>query len=77
VFNELIVCNKFPLPRIDAIFDKLRKAKYFLALDLNMVYYQVQLEEELQACTTFTCEEEHYKFKVMTFGFINAPPVFQ
>jgi hypothetical protein len=75
--NELTVCDEFPLPRIDAIFDKLRKTKYFSALDLNMAYYQVQLEEESQACTVFTCEEGHYEFKVMTFRFTNAPPVFQ
>jgi hypothetical protein len=75
--NELTIRDEFPLPRIDAIFDKLRKAKYFSALDLNMAYHQVRLEEELQACTAFTCEKGHYEFKVMTFGFTNAPPAFQ
>jgi hypothetical protein len=75
--NELTVRDEFPLPRIDAIFDKLRKAKYFSALDLNMAYHQVRLEKESQACTAFTCEEGHYEFKVMTFGFTNAPPAFQ
>jgi hypothetical protein len=75
--NELTVRDEFPLPRIDAIFDKLRKAKYFSTLDLNMAYYQVRLEEESQACTAFTCEEGHYEFKVMMFGFTNAPPAFQ
>ena len=75
--NELTIRNKFPLPRIDAIFDKLHKAKYFSTLDLNMVYHQVLLDEEARELTAFTCEEGHFQFKVMTFGFTNAPPVFQ
>jgi hypothetical protein len=39
VLNDLTVHDEFPLPHIDTIFDKLHKARYFLALDLNMAYY--------------------------------------
>jgi hypothetical protein len=74
--NELTVRNEFPLSHIDTIFDKLCKARYFLVLDLNMVYHQVYLEEGLQACMAFMCEESHYEFKVMTFGFTNTLPAF-
>lgn len=69
--------DEFPLPRIDAIFDKLRKAKYFSTLDLNTAYHQVRLEDGSKEQTAFTCDEGHYQFKVMTFGFTNAPPSFQ
>jgi Reverse transcriptase (RNA-dependent DNA polymerase) len=75
--NELTIHDEYSLPRIDAIFDKLRKAKYFSTLDLNMAYHQVRIDEDSQVCTAFTCEEGQYEFKVMTFGFTNAPPTFQ
>jgi Reverse transcriptase (RNA-dependent DNA polymerase) len=42
-----------------------------------MAYHQVPLDGDSQECTGFTCEEGHYQFKVMTFGFTNAPPTFQ
>jgi hypothetical protein len=74
--NELTVCDKFLLLRIDAIFNKLKKVKYFSTLDLNMTYHQVQLEKESQVCTTFMCKEDYYEFKVMTFGFTNTFLVF-
>jgi Reverse transcriptase (RNA-dependent DNA polymerase) len=74
--NELTIHDEYPLPRIDTIFDKLRKAKYFSTLDLNMAYHQVRINKDSQACTAFTCKEGQYKFKVMIFGFTNAPPTF-
>jgi RNase H-like domain found in reverse transcriptase/Reverse transcriptase (RNA-dependent DNA polymerase) len=42
-----------------------------------MVYHQVPLDKDSRECTGFTCEEGYYQFKVMTFGFTNAPPTFQ
>jgi hypothetical protein len=71
------VRDEYPLPRIDAIFNRLARVKYFSTLDLNMVYHQVMLDEDAQELTAFTCEEGHFQFKVMTFGFTNAPPTFQ
>jgi Reverse transcriptase (RNA-dependent DNA polymerase) len=74
--NELTVHDEYSLSHIDTIFDKLRKAKYFSTLNLNMAYHQVRINEDSQVCTAFTCEESQYEFKVMTFGFTNAPPTF-
>ena len=42
-----------------------------------MAYHQVRLDDGSKEYTAFTCEEGHYQFKVMTFGFTNAPPTFQ
>jgi hypothetical protein len=75
--NAVTIRDEYPLPRIDAIFDRLAKARFFSTLDLNMAYHQVQLEDESREYTAFTCEEGHFQFKVMTFGFTNAPPTFQ
>lgn len=75
--NVVTVRDEYPLPCIDAIFDKLAKAKFFLMLDLNMAYHQVQLDEESREATAFTCEKGHFQFKVMTFKFTNVPPTFQ
>jgi hypothetical protein len=71
------VQDEYPLPRIDAIFDRLTHAKYFSTLDLNMAYHQVMLDEDARELIAFTCEEGHFQFKVMTFGFTNALPTFQ
>jgi hypothetical protein len=76
VLNAVTIRDKYPLPCIDAIFDKLAKAKYFFTLDLNMAYHQVQLDNESKEYMVFTCKEKHFQFKVMTFGFTNAPPTF-
>jgi Reverse transcriptase (RNA-dependent DNA polymerase) len=51
--------------------------KFFSTLDLNMAYHQVSLDKDSRECTGFTCEERHYQFKIMTFGFTNALPTFQ
>jgi Reverse transcriptase (RNA-dependent DNA polymerase) len=75
--NTVIMRDEYPLPRIDIIFDHLAKVKYFSTLDLNMVYHQVQLDDGFKEYTAFTCEERHFQFKVMIFGFTNAPLTFQ
>lgn len=75
--NTVTIRDEYPLSRIDAIFDRLARAKFFSTIDLNMVYHQVQLEDRSKEYTVFTCEEGHFQFKVMTFGFTNAPPTFQ
>jgi hypothetical protein len=57
--NAIMIWNEYSLPCIDAIFNKLAKAKYFVTLDLNMAYHQVQLDDESKEYTAFTCEEGH------------------
>jgi Reverse transcriptase (RNA-dependent DNA polymerase) len=75
--NAITIQNEYPLSRINAIFNRLVKVRYFSMLDLNMVYHQVQLDNESKEYTAFTCEERYFQFKVMTFEFINTPSTFQ
>ena len=75
--NEVSVRDQFPLPRIDAILDKLRDAKYFSMIELNNAYHQVQVAKEDREKTVFRCEKGHFEFTAMTFGLMNAPATFQ
>jgi hypothetical protein len=75
--NTVTMWNEYPLLHIDIIFNHLAKTKYFSILDLNMTYYQVQLDDESKNYTVFTYKKEHFQFKVMIFRFTNTPHTFQ
>ena len=66
-----------PLPRIDDLLDKLGKAKYFSTLDPAAGYWQIRVQPDSQEKTAFITHQGLYKFKVMPFGVMNAPAVFQ
>ena len=74
--NKVTVKNKYPLPRIDDLFDQLKDAKIFSKIDLRSRYHQVRIKEEYISKTTFRTRYGHYEFMVVTFGFSNAPVVF-
>jgi len=75
--NALTVKNRFPLPRIDDLFDKLQGAQWFTYLDLTQGYNQIQIPEEDRPKTAFRTPLGHYQFKVLCFGLTNAPATFQ
>jgi Reverse transcriptase (RNA-dependent DNA polymerase) len=77
VLNKITVRNEYPLSKINELLDTLQSAKFFITLDLNMVYHQIRIKEEDIAKTVFTCTEGYYEFLVMTFGLTNAPATFQ
>jgi hypothetical protein len=66
--NKVIMKKKFPLPRIDDLFDQLKDAKIFSKIDLITGYHHVRIKEEDISKTNFRTRYGHYEFTVVPFG---------
>ena len=74
--KKVTIKNRYPLPRIDDLFDQLQGANVFFKIDLRSEYYQLKIKLEDVSKTTFRIRYGHYEFLVMPFGLTNIPAAF-
>ncbi|GJP80461.1 hypothetical protein CLOP_g10671, partial [Closterium sp. NIES-67] len=75
--NNITIKNRYPLPRIEDLFDRLQGAQWFSALDLAQGYHQLRFTEEDVPKTVFRSPFGHFQWRVLSFGLTNAPASFQ
>ncbi|GJR80427.1 putative reverse transcriptase domain-containing protein [Tanacetum coccineum] len=74
--NKLTVKNRYPLPRIDDLFDLLQGSYFFSKINLRYGYHQLRVHEDDIRKTAFRTRYGHFEFTVMPFGLTNAPVIF-
>nr|GFB47026.1 putative reverse transcriptase domain-containing protein [Tanacetum cinerariifolium] len=74
--NKLTVKNRYPLPRIDDLFDQLQGSSVYSKTDLRLGYHQLRVREQDVSKIAFRTRYGHYEFQVMPFRLTNAPAVF-
>ncbi|GJY86378.1 putative reverse transcriptase domain-containing protein [Tanacetum coccineum] len=74
--NKLTVKNRYPLPRIDNLFNQLQDSSMYSKIDLQSGYHQLRIKEEDIPITPFRTRYGHFEFQVMAFGLTNEPTMF-
>jgi hypothetical protein len=75
--NEITIKNRYPLPNISELQDRLFYAKIFTALDLRGAYNLIRMKKGEEWKTAFRTRYGHYEYTVMPFRLINAPAICQ
>jgi hypothetical protein len=74
--NVVTIKNKYPLPRIDILFDQLAGAQVFSKIDIHSGYHQIKIHAEDIPMIAFTTRYGLFEYLVMSFGLTNAPAHF-
>ncbi|KAL0859874.1 hypothetical protein ABMA27_010211 [Loxostege sticticalis] len=77
LLNRITVKEKYPMPLIEDLVDRLRGCKYFTSLDLKSGYHQIAVKPDSVPKTAFITPDGHFEFVRMPFGLSNGPSVFQ
>ena len=75
--NKITIKNRYPLPLIGDLMDRLGQAKYFSKVDLKDAYHRIRIKPSDQWKTAFRICYGHFEYTVMPFGLTNAPATFQ
>nr|GEY04456.1 hypothetical protein [Tanacetum cinerariifolium] len=74
--NKWTVKKRYPLPRIDDLFDQLQGSQFFSKIDLRSGYHQLRVHEDEISKTVFRTRYGHFEFTIMPFGLTNTPTIF-
>ena len=74
--NATTVKNRYPLPRVDDLLDKLKGESYLSSIDLQQGYNQIRISESDIPKSAFRTPYGHFEYTVLSFGLVNAPATF-
>jgi transposase InsO family protein len=75
--NSITKKDRYPLPLIEEVFERLSKARIFTKLDIRQGFHRIRMHQDSEDLTTFRCRYGTFKYKVMPFGLTNGPATFQ